>query len=193
MQTVTNAVVRIGCEIDWGLPMSAGKPVTPAGRRPSRRTLASIILLLVLRLPALAASSDCVGDNFVEAARRIAACTHMIEDPTEPAYNHSAAYFKRGNAWVAQHDYDRAIADYDQVINLDPSFADAYYNRGIVLFHKGADDRALADFDKAISLDPKDADARNHRGLVWVRKGDYDRAIAEYDQAIAHGPKSCRA
>ncbi|MES0099976.1 hypothetical protein [Mesorhizobium sp. M0019] len=47
------------------------------------RTLAGLIVLLVTGLPALAASSDCVSDDAVEASTRIAACTRMIEDATE--------------------------------------------------------------------------------------------------------------
>ena len=42
-------------------------------------------------------------------------------------------------------DYDRAIADFDQAIQLKPDYADAYYNRGIAYHDKGDYDRAIAD------------------------------------------------
>ena len=52
-------------------------------------------------------------------------------------------------------DYDRAIADYDEAIRLDPRYAVAYYNRGVAYCDKGDYDRAIADYNEAIRLDPK--------------------------------------
>ncbi len=45
------------------------------------------------------------------------------------------------------HSYDKAIADLDQAIALQPNFAAAYTNRGIAYRGKGAYDRAIADHD----------------------------------------------
>ncbi|MER8408783.1 tetratricopeptide repeat protein [Mesorhizobium sp. M1307] len=73
----------------------------------------------------MSASSDCVSDDEVEASTRIAACTRMIEDPTEPVANRATAYYKRGEARASQGDYDRAIADLGQAIDLDSKFAGA--------------------------------------------------------------------
>jgi len=44
---------------------------------------------------------------------------------------------------------DKAIADFDQAIELWPGFADAYYNRGIIYFELGRYDEALRDFNQA--------------------------------------------
>src|SRR5262249_1166922 len=43
----------------------------------------------------------------------------------------AAAYFKRGSAYRAKEDYDRAIMDYTEAIRLDPNSASAYNNRGL--------------------------------------------------------------
>jgi tetratricopeptide (TPR) repeat protein len=48
-----------------------------------------------------------------------------------------------------------AIADFDQVIKLDPKFALSYYDRGVAYSRKANYDRAIADFDLAIQLNPK--------------------------------------
>ena len=99
------------------------------------------------------------------------------------------AYNNRGNIWFHRGDFDRAIADYNQAIQLDPKYGVAYTNRGSALGSKGNFDRAIADFDQAIQLDPKDADAYYSRGRAWSGKGDLDRAIADYNQAIQLNPK----
>ena len=50
---------------------------------------------------------------------------------------------------------DRAIADFDQVIRLNPKDAAAYNNRAIALADKSELDRAAADYEQALKLDPK--------------------------------------
>ena len=52
-------------------------------------------------------------------------------------------------AWSAyqQKDYDRAIADFNTAIKLDPKNVQAYDNRGNAYADKGDRDRALADYD----------------------------------------------
>jgi len=107
---------------------------------------------------------------------------------TQEAY--AIAYSNRGFAYYNKGQYDRAIANYDKAIKLDPKFAIAYNNRGIAYGQKGDDDRAFADFDTAIKLDPKSADTYYNRGIVYGQKGDYDRAIADFDTAIKLDPKT---
>jgi len=62
----------------------------------------------------------------------------MRIDPTYPA-----AYNNRGNTWYRKGDFDRAIADYNQAIQLDPKYGAAYVNRGSALGAKGDLDRAI--------------------------------------------------
>jgi len=107
--------------------------------------------------------------------------------------NKTAAYNNRGLPWNAKGEYDKAIADFDQAIGLDPKLALAYNGRGYAWNAKGENDKAIADFDQAIGLDPKDALAYNGRGLAWNAKGEYDKAIADFDQAIGLDPKDALA
>jgi hypothetical protein len=54
----------------------------------------------------------------------IAACSRLLD-------------LDRGNAYLAKADYDRAIADLDRAIKLDPKFALPYYARGSAYLSKG--------------------------------------------------------
>ena len=67
-------------------------------------------------------------------------------------------------------DYDKAIADYDEAIELDPKDAVAYNNRGVAWYAKNEYDKAIADFNEAIRLDPEDAVAYINRGNAWYAK-----------------------
>ena len=90
----------------------------------------------------------------------------------------------RGIAFAEKGQFDRAIADYDEAIRLNPQDTNAFYNRGFSYGKKGEHDRAIADFNEAIRLDPKDAVAFGHRATAYVLNDQYDRAIADYDEAI---------
>jgi len=60
----------------------------------------------------------------------------------------------RGNAWYRRGDFDRAIADYDEAIQLDPKDAQAYYDRGMAWEKKRRLREALADFKMHSQLAP---------------------------------------
>jgi tetratricopeptide (TPR) repeat protein len=113
---------------------------------------------------------------------------------TEPVEGLADAYFRLG--WLHQvpiGDDERAIADYDQAIALQPDYALAYYNRGVAYADKGDLDHAIADYDQAIALQPDYAVAYSSRGVAYHHKGDLDHAIANYDQAIALKPDYAEA
>ena len=99
-------------------------------------------------------------------------------------------YYVRAQVYEAQHDHDKAIADYAQVIQLLPSKkAQAYRSRGMIYYTQKQHDRAIKDFDECIRLDPTNQNALNARGFAWYLKKDYDKAITDYSEAIRIDPK----
>jgi lipoprotein NlpI len=100
------------------------------------------------------------------------------------------AFSNRGNAYSDKGDTDRAIADFNEAIRLDPTSAVAFDNRGSAYHDKGDNDRAIADYNEAIRLDPKSGKAFAGRGTAFSDKGDFERAIADYDEAVRLNPKS---
>jgi tetratricopeptide (TPR) repeat protein len=128
----------------------------------------------------------CSGTGGATPDQQIVACTAAIRSGN--LVKPSVAFLQRGNAYQAKSDYDHAIADYDEAIRLDPTYANAFNNRGNTYYRKANYDRAIADYNEAIRLDPKDANPFNGRGAAYKAKGDYDRAIADYSQAIRLNP-----
>jgi tetratricopeptide (TPR) repeat protein len=86
--------------------------------------------------------------------------------------------------------YERAIADYDKAIALEPEDAVAYYNRGVSYLVLEQYERAIEDYDKAIELKPDYADAYNNRGLSYSLIKETQRALFDYDKAIEIDPNN---
>lgn len=97
-------------------------------------------------------------------------------------------YNNRGIAYGNIGDYDKAIADHNKAIELDPTFAKAYNNRGLDYVNKKDNDRAIVDYSRAIELDPNYVLAYFNRGATYRIKGEYDRAIADYSKVIVLDP-----
>ena len=163
--------------------------------------LAALILLAGLSLDARLAGvraddvADCTegsGDTAIRGCSRIIKSGRLLGEPISKE-NLAFAYYNRGIAYDDKGQYDRAIADYDTAIKLNPKDADFYFNRGTSYDDKGQFDRAIADYDTAIKLNPKYAIAYNNRGNAYNYKGQFDRAIADFDTAIKLNPKDASA
>jgi lipoprotein NlpI len=132
------------------------------------------------------------GCGRMSGDEEIAACTHNITSGKSSGQELAVSYYNRGLAYNAKGDSDRAIADYNEAIRLDPKDAAAYNSRSIAYNAKGDFDRAIADYNQAIQLDPNAARYFN-RGYSYNAKGDFDRAIADYNEAIRLDPKDAAA
>ena len=76
----------------------------------------------------------------------------------------------RGDAYNEKGNYDRAIADYSQSIQLRPGDADAYHKRGDAYNKKGDYDRAIADYDQSLQLNPYDKAVEDARANAIAKR-----------------------
>lgn len=102
---------------------SGGRPIRPpvedqAGRRPSWQIVAALAIAPLICIATVVAF---------------------------PPRGRAVSFFESGNAWYAKREYDKAIADYDEAIRLDPDYALAYMNRAAAYRTKGDTERAEAD------------------------------------------------
>ncbi len=75
------------------------------------------------------------------------------------------------------------MADYNQAIELNPSFVQAYLNRGILYDDQGKGDLALADYNQAIALNPNDALAYANRGILYADLKQTEKAVTDLKKA----------
>jgi tetratricopeptide (TPR) repeat protein len=116
-----------------------------------------------------------------------------LSGPSAANQEKAKEWYEKGNTAFDAKNYDRAIADYTQAIELNPKFAGAYYNRGLAFYYKKNYDRAIADYTQAIQLNPEYSEAYYNRGLAYRNKKDYDQAIADFTQAIQLAPENSNA
>lgn len=124
-----------------------------------------------------ATCKDSSGDVALEA------CSRAITSGKFKGRVLSLLYTNRGVEYVVKGENDRAIADHDQAIKLNPKNALAFNNRGNAYAAKFDHERAIADYDQAIKLNPKYAAAFYNRGIAKQKKGNMAEAEADIAQA----------
>lgn len=87
---------------------------------------------------------------------------------------------------------EKALAEVDRAIELDPNSWLYHDQRGAVLRRLGRPDEALAEHDLAVSLTPDDASAHTGRARALADLGHYDEALAAHDRAIELSPDRAR-
>jgi lipoprotein NlpI len=150
--------------------------------------LAIIVLFVVI---SKRNSNDCEAVS--DPSTIISACSRIIDSNGETMHKRAVAFANRASAYVKKGDSDRAIADANEAIRLDPKVAGAFINRAGAYLQNGDNDRAIADASEAIQRDPKYAVAYRNRADAYLQKDDNDRAIADYSEAIRLDPKAAVA
>ena len=93
--------------------------------------------------------------------------------------------FERCRVHINAGEYDRAIADCDEAIRLDPTRAKSDYRDRADLFErKGEYARAIAAWSMVIQLEPANYGARFNRGAAYFKTGDYDLAITDFSEVL---------
>ena len=64
------------------------------------------------------------------------------------------SYDSRGMAWLAKHEYERAIADFTQATKFEHGNYLIYIHRAEANEQKGDRDSAIADYRRALALAP---------------------------------------
>jgi tetratricopeptide (TPR) repeat protein len=140
---------------------------------------AALILAAALSHGAFAATTDPAAQPQVDPApcvaavtdaddeRIVAACSPLIDNDKTQKADRIKALIARGFVLGRKEQLDRAIADYDAALLLDPTLVNAFNARGELWLRKGDRPRALADFAAALKLNPDHAMARfNYKSLA---------------------------
>jgi tetratricopeptide (TPR) repeat protein len=91
------------------------------------------------------------------------------------------AYFQLGRN-------DEALAQFNQVIGLEPNRPTGYAFKGAVLLRQGKFDEAIPLLQKANDLQPS-AQAVSNVGFAYYHAGKYGEAQMKFEQAVKMAPK----
>jgi len=177
------------------LPSRKVRPTVKHMKRLSQLSIQVTIVLVLLNAPVYAQAprgwNQCVGHETPDLV--IEGCSEIIEEGGQAPAILGTAHNNRGVAYKVKGEYDLALKDYDQAIELNPSVASHYNNRGIIYRLKHDYDRAIADYDEAIWLKSNYVEAFYNRALAYVDKGDYGGALADFGVVLKFNPKSALA
>ncbi len=103
------------------------------------------------------------------------------------SYHHAekaVQFYNAGNINYGRGEIQRALANYDTAILLQPGYCKAYNNRGILRANALKDYAgALADFSQAIKLNPGFGEAFLGRGTVYFLLRNYQSACKDWESA----------
>lgn len=148
--------------------------------------------------PSHSADAEWVSCNANGAPDRIASCKAILQRKNgETTNNLAIAHNNLANAYLASDEYDTAISEYTEAIEIDSLEASYFYNRGVALAKKGSHrggsygDRAatdygnaIEDFSRAIELDNSKKEYFFNKGLAYFELAKFDEAISEFSHAI---------
>ncbi|MFI4936467.1 MAG: aspartyl protease family protein [Caulobacterales bacterium] len=107
-------------------------------------------------------------------------------DADEP--KDAAGFSRRGAAFVARRQFDRAIDDFTKAAALEPNEPKHLDDRGMARWADRQPVLAMADFDAALKLKPDDESALMARGELRLANKDQTGAREDFDHVLRLAP-----
>ena len=160
------------------------------------RAIALTTLLLILGTPAQAdnlvgtgnpEADDCYRATMLPdlvAHTAISSCNTALNTRRISRRERASILVNRGILYNHMGEYDEALEDFDEALELIADFPEAYINRGNAYFYTGQVDRAIADYDHAIrGRSSQKHTAYFNRGLANEARKRHDQAYADFVRA----------
>ena len=98
-------------------------------------------------------------------------------------------YQERGSYYGSLEQPEKALADFDKAISLEPKKGGHYYSRSLFYIKNGEMEKAKADVEKAVELDPKEAGRYYNSLASCIRYNTEDKRTAAvyYKKSVEHG------
>ena len=123
------------------------------------------------------------------AARNYQAAVQSFTDAINIFPRNAEGYFGRGTAYNELHENQKAIADYNQSIEIAPNFY-TYNNRGKANFELKNYSAALEDFNKALQVNPQDFTAYINRGKICFALKRFNQGMEDFNKAVELQPNN---
>jgi tetratricopeptide (TPR) repeat protein len=122
--------------------------------------------------------------------------TYVIEREPERV---PSAYVNRGSLYLDGGQLERAVADFDRALALEPvrwkiflnpgHFREAFVKRASAYQKMGQhEDAAIRDYEKALESNPSDLESRISLGILYGKVGSLQKSIEQFDKAAEISP-----
>jgi tetratricopeptide (TPR) repeat protein len=99
----------------------------------------------------------------------------------------SELYFLTDGRWgyyCLAGEYDKALADANQIVKLMPERAHGYYSRGLIYELMGDDTKAMENYNEGIKVDDNYAYIYLKRGEQYLKAGDKESAKRDFERVL---------
>ena len=102
---------------------------------------------------------------------------------THPTNDKLTSILNEGSRLMQDKDLFRAISVFTEVIEMDPTWAEAWNKRATVYYMIGEFEKSQNDIDRVLNLEKRHFGALAGQGLVNIQLKNYEKAIRSYEQA----------
>ena len=103
--------------------------------------------------------------------------------------SNASAHRLAGHVYTFRAQYNLAINEIQQAININPNDADSYRNIGWVLLWSGKVDEAIRNLEKSLRLDSSSVgNPLLHLGMAYYLKGRYQDAQSTLERGVIQQP-----
>ncbi|MDD5435651.1 MAG: tetratricopeptide repeat protein [Nitrospira sp.] len=99
------------------------------------------------------------------------------------------AHDNMGLAYMGMGDYNHAIQEFENTLNLNPQYYLAYYNAGVAYQLQKRFDLARSSYEKCLEIKPDFFRVYYNLGIVYKKTGEIDKAISVYEKAVLIDPR----
>jgi tetratricopeptide (TPR) repeat protein len=108
-----------------------------------------------------------------------------LEQVTVLTPDFAPAHFQLGVCYQQSDEKEKALAQYREVMRLDPANLDNYFNATLILVQLNQPKEALENCLKILQARPEDPDVNEMAGQSQLQLGDYPQALAYFEKALA--------
>jgi tetratricopeptide (TPR) repeat protein len=164
-----------------------------AKKQPKTFTLLQSILLLILTLVVTSGSGYALGHFYFWNDVDMKRVNEQLEYYTEQVRKDPANLENRiilGYTFFLKGQNEKAIKEFDYVLEQDKNYYDACYNLGLVFLEEERYNDALLQFNKAVEIAPKDFKGHVQLGITYRLMKMYDEAMESLETANKLSPAS---
>ena len=99
----------------------------------------------------------------------------------------------RAKIYYKQKAFEKAITEYNNLVNLLPTDTELIADRGLSYHMLGSYDQALADFDRVIELEPDNPYWYSCRAFIKDYFKDYMGSLTDYEKVLSLDPEDAIA